>query len=168
MMKRFPELEKPLLDIVSLARRGPNGRLSPQEVELVVRTLRRIPEVMVKVSGGATSASGALAHLKYIDRRGELELETDKGERLQGGDAERAVLHDWELDVLAARSRAPYRGNPGRKPAKLLHNIVLSMPAGHRQKNSLPQAETLHMRSLRLNTDTSWFCTLTRTILTCT
>lgn len=130
MMKRFPELEEPLLDIVSLARRGPNGRLSPQEVELVVRTLRRIPEVMVKVSGGATSASGALAHLKYIDRRGELELETDQGERLRGGDSERAVLHEWELDALAARSRAPYRGNPGRKPAKLLHNIVLSMPAG--------------------------------------
>jgi hypothetical protein len=130
MMKRFPDLEEPLLDIVSLARRGPTGRLSLQEVELVVRTLRRTPEVMVKVSGGATSTAGALAHLRYIDRRGELELETDEGERLQGGDSARAVLKEWELDVLAARSRAPYRGSPGRRPAKLLHNIVLSMPAG--------------------------------------
>jgi hypothetical protein len=129
-VKRAPELEAPLLDIVSLARRGPNGRLSPQEVDLVVRTLRRTPEVMVKVSGGATSISGALAHLKYIDRRGKLEFETDEGERLRGGDSERAVLQEWELDVVAARARAPYRGNPGRKPAKLMHNIVLSMPAG--------------------------------------
>jgi Relaxase/Mobilisation nuclease domain len=85
---------------------------------------------MVKVSGGATSAAGALAHLKYIDRRGELEFETDEGERLRGGGSERSVLQDWELDELAARVRAPYRGSPGRKPAKLLHNIVLSMPAG--------------------------------------
>jgi hypothetical protein len=129
-VQRSPELEEPLLDIVSLARRGPNGRLTPQEVELVVRTLRRTPEVMVKVSGGATSAAGALAHLKYIDRRGELEFETDEGERLRGGGSERSVLQDWELDELAARVRAPYRGSPGRKPAKLLHNIVLSMPAG--------------------------------------
>jgi Relaxase/Mobilisation nuclease domain len=130
MMKRSPGLEEPLLDIVSLARRGPNGRLSPQEVELVVRTLRRTPEVMIKVSGGATSTAGALAHLKYIDRRGELEILTDEGNRLQGADCERTVVQEWELDVLAARSRAPYRGSPGRKPAKLLHNIVLSMPAG--------------------------------------
>jgi hypothetical protein len=129
-VKSFPELEEPLLDIVSLARRGPNGRLSPQEIELVVRTLSRTPEVMVKVSGGATTTSGALAHLKYIGRQGELEFETDEGERLRGGDSERSVLQDWELDELAARAKAPYRGSPGRKPTKLLHNIVPSMPAG--------------------------------------
>ena len=122
--------EYPLLDVISLARRGPNGRLSPEEISLVVRTLRRTPEVMVKVSGGARSTAAALAHLKYIDRHGELELETDEGAKLKGGDGERSVVEDWELDVLAARSRSPYRGTAGRKPSKLLHNIVLSMPAG--------------------------------------
>jgi len=127
---RLPDPEEPLLDIISLARRGPNGRLSPEEISLVVRTLRRTPEVMVKVSGGAKSSAGALAHLKYIDRRGELELETDEGVKLKGRDSERSVVEDWELDVLAARSRSPYRGTAGRKPYKLLHNIVLSMPAG--------------------------------------
>ncbi len=126
----LPGPEEPLLDIISLARRGPNGRLSSEEISLVVRTLRRTPEVMVKVSGGAKSAAGALAHLKYIDRHGELELETDEGAKLQGADSERSVVEDWELDVLAARSRLPYRGTAGRKPSKLLHNIVLSMPAG--------------------------------------
>ena len=130
MGKELPGLDEPLLDIVSLARRGPNGRLSPKEISLVVRTLRRTPEVMVKVSGGARSTAGAVAHLKYIDRHGDLELETDEGEKLKGGDAERTVVEDWDLDVLAARSRAPYRGTSGRKPSKLLHNIVLSMPAG--------------------------------------
>lgn len=127
---RLPGLEEPLLDVISLARRGPNGRLSPEEISLVVRTLRRTPEVMVKVSGGAKSSAGALAHLKYIDRHGELELETDEGVKLKGRDSERSLVEDWELDVLAARSRSPYRGAAGRKPSKLLHNIVLSMPAG--------------------------------------
>ena len=130
MGKTLPGLDEPLLDVVSLARRGPNGRLSPEEISLVVRTLRRTPEVMVKVSGGAKSTAGALAHLKYIDRHGDLELETDEGVKLKGGDSERSVVEDWELDVLAARSRSPYRGTAGRKPSKLLHNIVLSMPAG--------------------------------------
>jgi hypothetical protein len=126
----IPGLEEPLLDVISLARRGPNGRLSPEEISLVVRTLRRTPEVMVKVSGGAGSTSGALAHLKYIDRHGDLELETDEGAKLKGGGSERSVVEDWELDVMAARSRSPYRGTAGRKSSKLLHNIVLSMPAG--------------------------------------
>jgi hypothetical protein len=130
MGKVLPGLDEPLLDIVSLARRGPNGRLSSEEVALVVRTLRRTPEVMVKVSGGATSTARAIAHLKYIDRRGELEVETDEGERLKGGDTARSVVEDWELDILAARSGSPYRGTAGRKPSKLVHNIVLSMPAG--------------------------------------
>jgi Relaxase/Mobilisation nuclease domain len=130
MRKAILEVDKPLLDIVSLSRRGPNGRLTPEEVALVVRTLRRTPEVMVKVSGGASSSAGALAHLKYIDRRGDLEMETDDGSRLQGAGAERSVIEDWELDVLAARSTSPYRGIAGRKPSKLVHNIVLSMPSG--------------------------------------
>jgi hypothetical protein len=85
---------------------------------------------MVKVSGGAKSSAGALAHLKYIDRHGELELETDEGLKLKGGDAERGVVEDWGLDVRATRLRSPYRGTAGRKPSKLLHNIVLSMPSG--------------------------------------
>ena len=97
--ENIPGLDEPLLDVVSLARRGPNGRLSPEEISLVVRTLRRTPEVMVKVSGGAKSTAGALAHLKYIDRHGDLELETDEGGKLKGGDSERSVVEDWELDV---------------------------------------------------------------------
>jgi hypothetical protein len=35
MRKALPDLNEPRLDVVSLARRGPNGRLSPQEVALV-------------------------------------------------------------------------------------------------------------------------------------
>jgi hypothetical protein len=119
-----------LLDIASYARRGPGARWSPQELELITYTARRTPEVMVKVSGGATSSQGALAHLKYIDRRGRLEIETDQGEVVHGSDAENSLLADWELDFLAAEFRSPYRGKAGRKAAKLVHNIVLSMPAG--------------------------------------
>ncbi len=73
---------------------------------------------------------GALAHLKYIDRRGRLDIETDQGEVVHGSDAQKSLIADWELDLVAAESRSPYRGKAGRKAAKLVHNIVLSMPAG--------------------------------------
>lgn len=132
MGRRTIELQnaEPLLDIASYGRRGPGARLSIPELEAIARTARRTPEVMVKVSGGATSPQGALAHLNYIDRHGHLEVETDDGQTIRGREAGRDLLEDWDLDVLAAESRSPYRGKAGRKPSKLVHNIVLSMPAG--------------------------------------
>ena len=132
MPRRLIDLDKdrPLFDIASHARRGPGAHWSPQELELITRTARRTPEVMVKVSGGATSLQGALAHLKYVDRRGRLDIETDQGEVVHGSDAQNSLIADWELDLVAAESRSPYRGKVGRKAAKLVHNIVLSMPAG--------------------------------------
>jgi Relaxase/Mobilisation nuclease domain len=90
----------------------------------------RAPEVLVKVSGGAKSLRGASAHLRYIDRQGGLEIETDQGERLNGEGADQQLLADWDLDFLDAEARSPYRGTPGRRPAKILHNVVLSMPTG--------------------------------------
>lgn len=123
---------RPLLDIESHGRRGPGqiDRLSPAQIELIARTVRRVPEVMVKVSGGGTSAKAVAAHFRYIDRRGELEIETDDGERVRGKGVEQPLIEDWDLDIDAAESRMPYAGKPGRKPVKLVHNIVLSMPAG--------------------------------------
>jgi hypothetical protein len=59
-----------------------------------------------------------------------VEIETDKGETVQGHEAERTLIADRDLDLLATESRSPYPGKAGRKPGKLVHNIVLSMPAG--------------------------------------
>ncbi len=49
--------EEPLLDLRSFARPGPAGRVrfSPAQLEQIVRTASRTPEVVVKVSRGATS-----------------------------------------------------------------------------------------------------------------
>ncbi len=122
----------PLLDLISHGRSGPGGAgwLSPAQVEQVSRTVRGAPEVMVKITGGGQSPKAVAAHIQYIDRRGELELETDDGERVRGRDTGKNLVVDWDLDIDAAESRSPYRGRPGRKPAKLVHNVVFSMPAG--------------------------------------
>jgi hypothetical protein len=86
--------------------------------------------MMVKVSGGGHSAKAVLAHFKYIDRHGELEIETDDGDQLRGRRVEAGLIEEWDLEADAADSRSPYDGASGRKPAKLVHNLVLSMPAG--------------------------------------
>lgn len=121
----------PFLDIVSHGRGVPmqGHPLLPDQVEQIARTVRRTPEVMVKISGGGQSAKAVAAHFKYLNRQ-EFEIETDDGERYKGKGSEKTLIEDWELDLDAAESRSPYRGVPGQKAAKLVHNIVLSMPAG--------------------------------------
>jgi hypothetical protein len=103
---------------------------SPAQIELLTRTVSRVPEVMVKVSGGAKSSKGAIAHLQYIDRRGRLEIETDDGQTLSGRGAAIERASSWDLDAAASQNRTPYRGKAGRVPVKLVHNVVFSMPRG--------------------------------------
>ena len=78
---RLPSQGKPLLDLLSTGRRGPGGAIyfSHEEVQLIARTVRGTPEVVVKVTGGGTQVGSVAAHLAYIGRRGELEIETDEG-----------------------------------------------------------------------------------------
>src|ERR1700680_1774249 len=86
MPKRVVDLreQRAVLDIASYGRRGAGHRtLTREEVEHVSSTARRVPEVMIKVSGGARSLRGVQAHLDYIGREGEGVIETDDGTQLQ-------------------------------------------------------------------------------------
>jgi hypothetical protein len=120
------------LDIVSYGRRGPGGalRLGTDQIAQIQRTVGRTPEVMVKVSGGGRDIGGVEAHLRYIGRHGKLPIETDEGLTQQGRGAAKEVTADWQLELC--RSQYKPRPAPGQKDtrAKLVHNIVLSMPAG--------------------------------------
>ena len=72
----------------SYGRGGPRetgGRLTPAQIEQIQRTVQRAPEAVVKVLPRASNDLKAVGkHLDYIGRKGELELETDDGERLSG------------------------------------------------------------------------------------
>jgi hypothetical protein len=123
---------QPALDIVSYGRRGPGhpDRFTTEQVAQIGRTVRRAPEVMVKVSGGGRSPGAFLAHLRYISRRGELQVETDDGERHQGREVPAMLVEDWDLEIDAALDRWERIERGGRVMVpKLVHNIVLSMPA---------------------------------------
>src|ERR1700689_1617333 len=101
----------PLLDIASYARRGPGhrDRLSPAEVQQIARTVRRTPEVMVKVlSRGEQDLGAVRRHLDYLRLRddGELDLETDDGQRLSGRAVSRELLEDWDLDLEEHRRQS--------------------------------------------------------------
>ena len=98
------ELE-PFFDPVSYGRVLPERErpLSISQIKLITRTVGRTPEVMVKViNKGSSSLAGVGGHVGYIGRQGEVELETDDGEILQGQEVGNALLEDWNLDLIRA------------------------------------------------------------------
>ena len=128
---RFPTDELPFLDLASPGRSGPPGtmRFSLAQIEQIKRTVRRTPEVMVKVTGGGKNAGAVAAHFAYISRKGKLEIETDEGERIAGTDAQRTFLAAWHLELSAGQYRGPRDQRDDARQAKLVHKVVLSMPA---------------------------------------
>ena len=90
----------------------------------IARTLRRTPEVMVKITNKAASAQGMGAvrrHLRYISRNGRIELEDQNGDRIAGVDALRDFTKTWQLGGW---------GIPETSARREVFNILLSMPPG--------------------------------------
>lgn len=130
-LSRF--VDQPLLDIGSFGRRGPDRRthLTVTEAEVIRRTLRRDPEVVVKVvSHGSNSLKGVENHVRYISRDNELRMVNDQGEQVDGPDAATSIVEDWNLDLYEHRRSEKLTAVDRRKPAKLVHKLILSMPPG--------------------------------------
>ena len=131
MKKRLLDLrgQEPLLNIVSYGRGGPRS-LTREQREQIARTTGRVPEVMVKVSGGARTLAGVERHMDYVGRKGQLSMESDTGERLGPRGFEADLIRDWNLDLEAHQRQNQRSIRGGRKPPKLVHNVIFSMPPG--------------------------------------
>jgi len=70
-----------------------------------------------------------VAHLAYISHHGEFELETDRGERVPQ-DRPEELLKTWHLEVSAGQYRPKGTARSVASGVKLVHNVVLAMPAG--------------------------------------
>jgi len=125
--------DQALLDIGSYASQGPGQRdhLSPAQLEQISRTVSRVPEAVVKVlPKDANNFSSVMRHVGYIGRYGELELETDDGEHQKGERIGHELAKDWDLDLDEHRRQSQLSAAHGRQPPKLVHKLMLSMPAG--------------------------------------
>lgn len=105
---------------------GSHSALSRRAVLTMERTARRVPEVMVRVTGRQHGGGHVLANFSYISRLGhgaeqELELQTSEGDVIRDG-KEMQILaqdwHEWEMD-----------GDARRKGATSI-SMILSMPTG--------------------------------------
>jgi hypothetical protein len=102
------------------AGKGRGGRADSARAKLA-RIVRKVPEVMVKISGRQHGAGHLSAHLEYIGRHGKLEVETGDGERITSVAGLRELAAEWEV-----LDDATNRGKP--RPTSI--SMVLSMPPG--------------------------------------
>jgi len=86
------------------------------------RLVAHAPEVMVKVAGRTRDGARLRAHLDYISRNGQLELEGADGALIVGRRDVVDLADDWSTAALVDK--------PRRKDAPVSHSIILSMPAG--------------------------------------
>jgi hypothetical protein len=83
--------------------------------------VRRVPQVMVKVTGGGRGMKAIAAHFRYISKNGRLEIEDERGETMRGKESLRGLADDWRfggslIEDIGDRREA--------------FNIMLSMPRG--------------------------------------
>lgn len=85
------------------------------------RIAARAPEVMVKVTGRTRDGTHLRAHLDYISRNGQLELEDADGALVSGRREVADLAEAWSWTAQSVRSR--------RKDSPVSHSVILSMPA---------------------------------------
>ncbi|HEX5262659.1 MAG TPA: relaxase/mobilization nuclease domain-containing protein [Phenylobacterium sp.] len=100
----------------------PRGSAAGDDVRArLARIAGRAPEVMVKVTGRTRDPGHLRAHLDYISRNGELEMEDHDGALITGRPAVKELADDWSAIALADSRR--------RASTPFSVSVVLSMPA---------------------------------------
>jgi hypothetical protein len=86
---------------------------------------------MVKVlTRGGQNLKAVARHMAYLNRGGDVEIETDDGQQLSGKGVENGLLEDWDLDLEEHRRVAELESRSRRSPPKLVHKLMFSMPSG--------------------------------------
>ena len=104
------------------AAKTPPKRTGPATREKIARTVRKTPEVVVKISGGGKNMRHIKSHMDYISRHGDVPLEDEQGNIHQGKGDVRDLRDAWRLSGIGIPDEGERR--------KEAFNIVLSMPAG--------------------------------------
>ena len=101
-------------------------RLQGQSRAMAIRsrieaTVRRAPQVMVKVTGGGRGMAAIRAHFRYISKNGRLGIEDDRGVVERAKEAVKDIERQWQFG-------GAYIGEEGRR--REAFNVMLSMPRG--------------------------------------
>lgn len=105
---------------------GTHASASRRAIATMDRTARRVPEVMVRITGRQNGGGHVLANFTYISRLGhggdkQVDLFTSDGD----------VLHDGrDMQILAQDWQEWESGDNARRQGSTSISMILSMPAG--------------------------------------
>lgn len=108
----------------------PTNRIASSPKAIKAKTLKavaainnkKIPQVMVKISGASKGMDKAQAHANYIGRHGKVELEDETGHKFTGKDEQKDLLKSWGAMGLHDKDETGTR--------KEAFHFVFSMPKG--------------------------------------
>ncbi len=152
---------EPLLDLYSAGRPGSTrrDRFTAAQLEYIRRTVRRTPEVMVKVTGGGRTIAGVRAHLAYISHEGEAEIEDDRGEPVDKQD-QKALVRGWHLELSSSQYRPTKDPESARARLSSCTTWCFRCPPPRRRVRCWPQLSTSPVcpASTISSGDDSYFC----------
>ena len=99
-------------------------RANAIRAHIAAAVVPRVPQVMVKVTGGGRGMKAIAAHFRYISKNGRLDIEDERGEVMRGKDMLPAIADDWRFGGSMIDDVA----EPGHR--REAFNIMLSMPHG--------------------------------------
>lgn len=105
----------------SSQRKGSTSVAAARVRQVLKATTKKVPEVVVKISGGGKGMKAIRAHLDYISRNGEVVLENQDGDKLVGSDDIRYLKRELQHGGF---------GIPEDSIVREAFNIVFSMPPG--------------------------------------
>jgi len=88
---------------------------------IVATVSPRVPQAMVKVTGGGRGMVAIAAHFRYISKNGRLDIEDDRGMVSNGKEAVHDLVEQWRYGGSLIEEVSPRRE---------AFNIMLSMPQG--------------------------------------
>ena len=103
------------------SKRSVNTSPKTNILKAVQATNKKLPQVMVKISGASKGADKAQAHVNYIGRKGEIEVENQDGEKFIGED-QKELLKAWAAMGMHREDKTGTR--------KEAFHFVFSMPSG--------------------------------------
>jgi hypothetical protein len=107
--------------------KGRTPRLGPVRLSAaairhrIEATVRRAPQVMVKVTGGGRGMAAIRAHFRYITKNGRLDIEDDRDVVERGKEALKGIERQWQYG-------GAYIGEESHR--REAFNVMLSMPRG--------------------------------------
>ena len=103
-------------------RKGKSAPLARRRIignkQTVARTVRRTPEVLVKISSSARDMRAVNAAVDYLSRKGMVELEDEQGNVFLGDQARQDALYTWQGIPASNGTR------------RETFHVIFSMPAG--------------------------------------